>query len=106
VPSERLLRKDTGDSNRNYLPAGGLHLRFFVPQLGQLLRSDRAKVEDIEMQQHRAMRKALRQRQGCIEAPWQREIRCGFTDLRTWHEDFLLFVGVRSTSAMTRRPLR
>src|SRR5438132_9179370 len=104
MAGERLLRKDTRDSKRNDLPAGSLHLRFFVPQLGQLLCSDRAKVEDVKVQQHGAMRKALRQCQGCIEAPWQREIRCGLTDLWTWHADFLLSVGVRSTSAATRRP--
>ena len=57
---ERLLRKDAGDRDRNHLPAGSLHLRF-CPATGQLLRSDRAKVKDIKMQQHRAMRKALRQ---------------------------------------------
>jgi len=59
VPGERLLRKDAGDRDRNHLRAGSLHLRFFVPQLGQLLCSDRTKVEDVEVQQHGAMRKAL-----------------------------------------------
>src|SRR5262245_34121338 len=104
MPGERLLRKDAGDRDCDHLPAGSLHLRFFVPQLGQLLCSDRPKVEDVEVQQHGALRKAFRQRQHRFEAPRQCEIRCGLTDLRTWHEDFLLFVGVRSTSLVTRRP--
>ena len=50
MASERLLRKDAGDRDRNYLLAGSLHLCFFVPQLGQLLRSNRAKVKDIKVQ--------------------------------------------------------
>src|SRR5262249_49363874 len=104
VPGERLLRKDAGDCDCNHLPAGSLHLRFFVPQLGQLLRSDCAKVEDVEVQQHGAMRKALRQRQHRVETAWQGEIRCGLTDLWTWHASFLLFVDVRSNSAVTTRP--
>ena len=74
MPGERLLRKDAGDRDAITCSAGSLHLRFFVPQLGQLLRSDRAKVKDIKVQQHRAMRQALRQRQHCVEAAWQREI--------------------------------
>ena len=59
VAGKRLLRKDTGDRNRHHLPAGSLHLCFFVPQLGQSLCSDRAKVEDVEVQQHGAVPQAL-----------------------------------------------
>jgi hypothetical protein len=47
-----LLGHDAADGDRYDPAAEGLNLGFLVPQLGQLVRSDRAEVEAVEGQDH------------------------------------------------------